>query len=377
MAEAAILVALETLRNLLLDETKFLSGVSSQVKGLESQLKEMRCLLEDTNGSRQHESKSVGYWILEIRDLVYQAEDAIEMYSVLQVSSKRGRGIKQLCQRFSCVLNRCCKLYKIDLEISEIRSHIGRVYKSMQDYGLRSIIQGENSGPASENHRWKRKTYSFEITDCFVGMEEDLKRLVSLAVDDNQSQVISVWGMGGIGKTTIVRKVYNHVDVKHAFDSFAWVCVTQQCQIRFVLVEIFKQLMPQKREDAVHLSDVELVEQLFQFQREKRCLIVLDDLWKTEHRDGLLDVFIDSKILMTTRKQNVADVGLSYKLGLLNITDGWELLKRKAFQRNYVPSGWNHYRYPLVLITLCTNLVKCLLICASVFEFVFIPLLLC
>ncbi|XP_057811939.1 probable disease resistance protein At1g58602 isoform X1 [Salvia miltiorrhiza] len=337
MAESAILVALETLRNLLLDEAKFLSGVGSQVKGLESQLKEMQCLLEDTDRSRQHKSKSVGYWILEIRDLVYQAEDVIEMYSVVQVSSRSGRGIRQFCQRFSCLPNRCCSLYKIGWEISEIRSAIGRVYKSIHEYGLRSIIQEENSGPASENQRWQRKTYSFETSDCFVGMEEDLKRLVSLTVDDNLNRVISVWGMGGLGKTTIVRKVYNHVDVKHAFDSFAWVCITQQCQIRFVLEEVIKQLMPQQKEHAMHLSDTELVEQLFQVQKEKRCLIVLDDLWKIEHRDCLLGVFVDSQILMTTRKQNVADVGLSYKLGLLSMADGWELLKCKAFPRNYIP----------------------------------------
>ncbi|XP_057786426.1 probable disease resistance protein At1g58390 isoform X4 [Salvia miltiorrhiza] len=297
----------------------------------------MQCLLEDTDRSRQHKSKSVGYWILEIRDLVYQAEDVIEMYSVVQVSSRSGRGIRQFCQRFSCLPNRCCSLYKISWEISEIRSAIGRVYKSIHEYGLRSIIQEENSGPASENQRWQRKTYSFETNDCFVGMEEDLKRLVSLTVDDNLNRVISVWGMGGLGKTTIVRKVYNHVDVKHAFDSFAWVCITQQCQIRFVLEEVIKQLMPQQKEDAMHLSDTELVEQLFQVQKEKRCLIVLDDLWKIEHRDCLLGVFVDSQILMTTRKQNVADVGLSYKLGLLSMADGWELLKCKAFPRNYIP----------------------------------------
>ncbi|KAG6431228.1 hypothetical protein SASPL_109306 [Salvia splendens] len=337
MAEAAILVALETLRNLLLDETKFLSGVGSQVKGLESQIKEMQCLLEDTDRSRHHGSRSIGYWILEIRDLVHQAEDVIEMYSVMQISLKRGRGIRQFFQRFSCVSNRCCRLHKIGLEISEIRTDIGRVYKSMQEYGLRSIVQEENSGPASENQIWKRKTYSFETNDCFVGMEEDLKRLVSLTVDNNLNRVISVWGMGGLGKTTIVRRVYNHANVKHAFDSFAWVCITQQCRIRFVLEEVLKQLMPQKKEDAMHLTDTELVEQLFQVQKDKRCVIVLDDLWKIEHRDCLLDVFVDSKILMTTRKQNVADVGLSYKLGLLNMADGWQLLKCKAFPRGCVP----------------------------------------
>ncbi|KAI3469972.1 hypothetical protein Pfo_026635 [Paulownia fortunei] len=314
MAEAAIHVALETLRNLLLEETKFLSGMSSQVKGLETQLKEMQCLLEDAGRGRQG-SKSVGNWIADIRDLVYKAEDVIETYSV-QVSSRRGGGFRKLVKRFSCVLNTGFTLYKIGLEISDIKSEISRVYKSMQEYGIRSIIRGENSAAANENQRWKRKTYSFETDDCFVGMEDDLKLLISLIVDDKQNRVVSVWGMGGIGKTTIVQKVYNHIEIKRSFESFAWVCITQQCRVRFVLEEVLKQFMPQKREDIMHLSDIELVEQLFQAQKDKRCLVVLDDIWKIEHWD---------------------DVGFSFKLGLLNIVDGWELLKKKAFPRNDVP----------------------------------------
>lgn len=72
------------------------------MKALETQLKEMKCLLEDAD-RRQHESKSIANWIAEIRDLAYRSEDVIETYAT-EVSSKRGRGLKKLLCRFSCIM---------------------------------------------------------------------------------------------------------------------------------------------------------------------------------------------------------------------------------------------------------------------------------
>ncbi|PIN05639.1 hypothetical protein CDL12_21819 [Handroanthus impetiginosus] len=337
MAEAVVTFALQTLQNLLLQEAKFLSGLTSHVKGLEKQLKEMQCLLEDAD-RRRHESKTISNWIAEIRDLAYRSEDVIETY-VIQVSSNKGC-LRKLLRILLCNF----KLRGIGSEITDIKLEIGRVYNSMhQLYGVGSIIQGEriNSVADDENQRLKRQTYPFERDDCFVGMEDDLKRLVSLVLD-KQYRVISIWGMGGIGKTMIARKIYNHDEIGSCFESFAWVCITQQCHIRSVMEEVLKQLLPHKREGIMNLSFTELVGQLCEVQRDKRCLVVLDDIWKVEHWDCLKDVFdghvgLRSKVLLTTRKQSVADVGVSFKLRLLNVGDGWELLKRKAFPRNHVP----------------------------------------
>ncbi|KAI3469971.1 hypothetical protein Pfo_026634 [Paulownia fortunei] len=170
MAEAVVSIALKTLHDLLLEETRFLSGVSGEVKGLQTQLKEVRCLLEDAD-RRQHESKSVLNWIAEIRDLAYRSEDAIETYAV-QVSSKRTQGFKELLRRFSCGLNEGFSLHHMRSEISEIKSEIARVTKSMQEYGIRSIIHGESSSAnPNENQQWKRQTFPFETEECFVGKE--------------------------------------------------------------------------------------------------------------------------------------------------------------------------------------------------------------
>ncbi|XP_057780197.1 putative disease resistance protein At1g50180 [Salvia miltiorrhiza] len=85
----------------------------------------------------------------------------------------------------------------------------------------------------------------------------------------------------------------------------------------------------------------ELKERLCKIQREKRCLMVFDDLWETSHWDGFKHPFIvqdlQSKILITMREREVAEIGCPVKLGFLKEEDALELLKKKAFAHANIP----------------------------------------
>ncbi|XP_057802736.1 probable disease resistance protein At1g58602 [Salvia miltiorrhiza] len=345
MAEAVVSTALETLRDLLLEEARFLYGVGDEVRELETQLKEMKCLLKDAD-RRRHESSVILNWISEIRDLVYRAEAAIERHAAYQVSSRRRRGLKQLVRKCTCVVEECYSIHQLGSDISPIKSRLERINKEMLESGIKSIINNRDEGESSSANNRTRKSFpDYEIGDCFVGMEDELKQFGNLLRQDNEDRVISVWGMGGLGKTTIARKLYNET----SFDLSAWVCITQQCQFRSVWEDVLKQLQhqnrndgPQIREDVVpSLSESELKERLCKIQREKRCLIVLDDLWKVSDWDELKHPFViqnlQSKILVTTRERKVAEIGFPVKLGLLNVEDALELLKKKAFPRTNIP----------------------------------------
>ncbi|XP_057767405.1 probable disease resistance protein At1g58602 [Salvia miltiorrhiza] len=332
MAEAVVSTALETLRDLLLEEARFLSGVGDEVKELEWQLKEMKCLLKDAD-KRRHESKTILNWISEIRDLVYKAEAAIERHAAYQVSSRRRRGLR----RCSCSLGEYKSIHRLGSEISPIKSRLERINKEMMENGIKKSIINSRDGGANN---MSRKTFpEFEIGDCFVGMEDELKQLGNLLRRDNEDRVVSVWGMGGSGKTTIAKKLYNET----GFDRCAWVCITQQCQsFQSVWEDVLKQLEPQVREEVVpSLSESELNERLCKAQRGKRCLVVLDDLWKVSDWNELKHPFLvhdlQSKILITTREQEVAEIGSPVKLGLLNMEDALELLKKKAFPHTNIP----------------------------------------
>lgn len=60
----------------------------------------------------------------------------------------------------------------------------------MQEYGIKSIIDRGESSAVIHNQNWARKTFpNFEIEDCFVGMEDEVKRLISLVVETNNIEL--------------------------------------------------------------------------------------------------------------------------------------------------------------------------------------------
>ncbi|KAL3507719.1 hypothetical protein ACH5RR_033101 [Cinchona calisaya] len=152
--------------------------------------------------------------------------------------------------------------------------------------------------------------------------------------------------MGGLGKTTLARKIYNHVDVQRAFKAFALFSVTQQYSTRSAFRDVLKQLLPEQRKDSVErMEERELVVKLYKFQKETKCLVVLDYLWELEDWKCFSPAFpfavANSKILITTRNQKLAEVEFAYALKFLNEDEGWELLQRRAFAKRYAKDSEN------------------------------------
>ncbi|KAL2492514.1 Disease resistance protein RPP13 [Abeliophyllum distichum] len=94
-------------------------------------------------------------------------------------------------------------------------------------------------------------------------------------------QTLSVVGMGGIGKTTLTRKVYDDGLSEYRFDNRAWVTVSQDYNERDLLLELLDSM--KKSTDKVREKCFEqLAEYLYKSLKGKRYLIVLDDMWDTK-----------------------------------------------------------------------------------------------
>ncbi|CAN6552208.1 unnamed protein product [Malus baccata var. baccata] len=101
--------------------------------------------------------------------------------------------------------------------------------------------------------------------------------------------------------TTFAKQVYDHNEaVKRHFNCFAWVCVSQQCQGKEVLEDILK---------------------LCIIQKEKKCLVVLDDIWTHDAWNSLNPGF---PIGEETKSQN----GFVHKSRPLNNKESWELFEK-------------------------------------------------
>ncbi|XP_058190796.1 probable disease resistance protein At1g58602 isoform X2 [Rhododendron vialii] len=329
----------ERLGNLLIQEERFLHG--DQVDQMQRELSRMQCFLKAADARREEGDELVRNCISEIRELSLDAEDVIATFVVKVALVRRGR-IHPMLKRYFCIINESRARHTVGLEIKCINRKINDLTRSLQTYGIQpTIALGESSTFRTERVQQLRRSYPHVVEEDIICLDEDVKAVMDHLVNEmTNCRVISIWGMGGLGKTTLAKMVYNHIDVRHHFDCFAWAYISQQCKTREVLEEILIQLTSpslERREKIRRMMHGELVGELYQAQSRMKCLVILDDIWDVETWNSLSPAFphkkAGSKILLTTRIREVAsfaDERCLHELRHLTESESWELFQKKA-----------------------------------------------
>ncbi|KAL0300252.1 UNVERIFIED_CONTAM: putative disease resistance protein, partial [Sesamum angustifolium] len=112
-------------------------------------------------------------------------------------------------------------MHQIGKETESIRSRMIDLTKQLESISS----EWESSSSSVDDTDWSRKTFGHGVEQYFVGMKEEIQLLESLLTNDDHSsnQVISVCGMGGLGKTSLARKVYQGEAVQRWFEARAWI----------------------------------------------------------------------------------------------------------------------------------------------------------
>ncbi|XP_030549658.2 probable disease resistance RPP8-like protein 2 [Rhodamnia argentea] len=335
MAESVVSSVGQTLGKLLIDEAKLLWGVEGKVKGLQKELKLIQGFLRDADVRGERE-QAVGVWVVQLQDIAYDAEDIIERYILRITLKKKGRNIIIAYAWFvaKCM---CWHVHQVGTEIDDLKTSISNLTTRMRDFGIQPVNDGERKQVRA---LMPEPTYAYFEEDI-VGREDSIKVLVEVLKDEKQHRVVSIWGMGGLGKTTLAKKVFAHDELKSNFDGFAWACVSKNFNKREILMGIFKMLIPEKREVVKDMSDQELFEALYQIQKEKRCIVFLDDIWTKQDWKDIRAAFpvmnTRSKVLITTRNKEVAECidphGFLYEPLCLSEEETWKLLMKRIFPK--------------------------------------------
>ncbi|KAI3462447.1 hypothetical protein Pfo_019110 [Paulownia fortunei] len=135
------------------------------------------------------------------------------------------------------------------------------------------------------------------VNDIFVGFEDEKTQILYQLIGRKPQhlQIISIFGMPGLGKTTLAKNLYNHPSVTCHFDKCAWGVVSQTYQRRNLLINILSSLSKPDRNTILNMEDESLARQIYQTLKRRRYLIVMDDIWDSTAWDDLRRYFPDDK----------------------------------------------------------------------------------
>ncbi|PON51569.1 TIR-NBS-LRR-like protein [Parasponia andersonii] len=177
-----------------------------------------------------------------------------------------------------------------------------------------------------------------------VGIESSIKEVESLLLSSSSdARIIGIWGMGGLGKTTLATAIFRHL-----YSQFEGHCFLQNVRedwniqgSSYLQNKFFSQLWKQKDVDMENIQSTK--ERLCR----RKLLIVLDDVEDLEQYERLVEdrdwLNSESRVIITTRnKQVLRNIGVHgiYKLKQLQGHDALQLFCCYAFKRNFSPESY-------------------------------------
>ncbi|KAI8567008.1 hypothetical protein RHMOL_Rhmol02G0087800 [Rhododendron molle] len=351
MALVAVSSAINgTLVPLLSGEVKLLWNIHTEVANIKAELESIMSFLKDANSRAKLENERAKNWVKQVRAVAYQIEDVMDEYILHLAENRQRRGFIGFLRKLSCSITKLKPQHDIASQIQDIKQIIHEIKERANRYGFSSLELGSSSKTEEKVYDDLRVASLFIEEDEVVGIESTREELIHrLILGESNRLVTSLVGMGGCGKTTLAKAIFDNQKVFEHFDCKAWVSVSQSYKMDDIFRRMIMQLCQTRKECAPEginaMDQNSLIHMLRKYLLQKRYLIIFDDVWSIDFwrfaKLALPKNSIGSHVIVTTRSEDVAsfckESSLDYfcKLEPLIEEEAWKLFCMKAFQWDF------------------------------------------
>ncbi|XP_021740888.1 putative disease resistance protein RGA3 [Chenopodium quinoa] len=315
------------------EELKAAKSAEKDLKKIADKLTAICAVLHDAE-EKKYSNEAMKVWLRDLKRVVYDIDDLLDevAFDALQRRVNEGRFRRKLRYYLSSS-NPIIYTFHVSHKIRDLCKQLEHIVAKKNDFGL---TESPIEYSTADIRIWDRSSY-VHVPDV-MGREEakqDVIRRLGRVNGVSELSVLPIVGMGGIGKTTLAKLVYQ--DVQH-FDLKLWVCVSDPFRIPKIIEDILKD----GTEDSTPNQEMcILVRKLHGLLSGKKYLLVLDDVWVEEFgkwkelKDVLAVGNPGSVLLITTRNSKVASITQtfeSYDLDSLPIDVCWSMFKHLAFK---------------------------------------------
>ncbi|XP_027151299.1 putative disease resistance protein RGA3 isoform X2 [Coffea eugenioides] len=345
---ATIQVTLERALSLASDRIGLLVGFKKDVASMTDSLGFIKDVLADAE-EKQNQSRIVQRWLNSLEEVAYDADnvlDELHYESLRQQVESRNRHKLKVCCFFSFSNINLAFRWRMASKVRDIKLKLNGIYQDARGLGLvsREVLTAALPAAPAVGDTRGRQTDSVLVP--MTGRADDESNIVKilLSLSEKVVSVLPIVGMGGLGKTTLAKSIYNNKQIDEHFDIKIWVCVSKKVPIE----ELFRLILVHLTGDKVEVDvrDV-IVGKIGNQLGGKKYFLVLDDVW--DDNQALWEDFFNtlkglnptngSWCLVTTRPGPVAQCvsrvlrmmeNESYRLGKLPDDHCWSIVKEKV-----------------------------------------------
>ncbi|XP_057810269.1 putative late blight resistance protein homolog R1A-4 [Salvia miltiorrhiza] len=278
-----------------------------------------------------------------IKEAVWEFEDLLESHLLPQILPQLESERHNLS-------------FSVDLQ--SLQHHVDcfvEMVKMMEE----EYIIGIKNMPEEEGEPISSRIDFGGIKSKMVGLSYEFQKAGDDLLEDKHYSIV---GMAGVGKTTLAKHIFEDPSIQSHFDFRIWVKVGRKYEHNELLCCVLAQVAPIAYRMLAQgdNDDEELVGLLKEKLQDKKCLIVLDDVWEeqaTYHLTNCLqenDMVGRIRYLLTSRQYIIFEDHGYERMRLLNEEESKKLLGEKVFgQKVFSEDG-----FPLPLEELGEKIAK-------------------